>query len=175
MKKIPLLAFGVLLTVCGATAQQTGKTKTKATTKTVSKQKSTAKKTETVRLNNTAAYTAFDSSASATPQIADPVILGLNQRAAGAPVRISGSGIVGMPKGSYGFANGKIFLRNTTATSPGAGYGSGSVGTGTSLHSIGTSETSLGVNGKSPYAGNSLWGSYRNLTTNAVADSTKRN
>jgi hypothetical protein len=91
--------------------------------------------------------------------IADPTIKAFNKRAAGADIRLSSSGVAGMPKGTYGFARGKILLRSTTASSPGTSYGSGAVGTGTSINSIGTSEATIGVNGKSPQAGPWLWGS----------------
>jgi hypothetical protein len=90
--------------------------------------------------------------------IADPTINVLNQRANGSNVPVSSSGIVGMPKGTYGFANGKILLRPTTATSSGTVYGSGAVGTGTTIMGVGTGENTTGINGKNPYAGHSLWG-----------------
>jgi hypothetical protein len=90
--------------------------------------------------------------------IADPTITVLNQRANGNNVPVSSSGIVGMPKGTYGFANGKILLRPTTATSSGTAYGSGAVGTGTTLMGVGAGENTPGINGKNPYAGPWLWG-----------------
>lgn len=55
-----------------------------------------------------------------------------------------------MPKRKYGFANGKLLLRNTTAPSSGTMYGSGAVGTGTAIMGVGTGEAALGVNGKKP-------------------------
>ena len=108
-------------------------------------------------------------------RIYDPTINALNQRAAGSNIRISGTNIVGMPKGSYGFANGRILLRTTTATSSGSGYGSGSVGTGTSINSTGTSEATIGVNGKATYAGSGLWGNSVPLKAYSTTDSVKVN
>lgn len=90
--------------------------------------------------------------------IADPVVNRLNANATGANIWASGSGLMGMPRGTYGFGNGKLFLRTTAAISSGTGYGSGAVGTGTTINAMGTSEATLGVNGKAPEAGRSLWG-----------------
>lgn len=106
--------------------------------------------------------------------IADPTIRTLNQRAAGSKLSIGSSGIVGMPKRAYGFANGKILLRSTTAPSSGTVYGSGSVGTGTSISGLGTSENVPGVNGKSPYASSSLWGTKQSPDQALGVDSTKK-
>lgn len=130
--------------------------------------------TASVSLGNTGRYNAFGSSNAAGLRISDPTIIRLNQRASGADVPLSGSGIAGMPKGSYGFAKGKILLRNTTSTTPGTGYGSGAVGTGTSLQGPGTAESAIGVNGKSPYAGPWLWGDRRPLLPQLRADSARR-
>ena len=117
-----------------------------------------------VTLASTGSYSAFAAPLSKL-SIADPTVNLLNRKALGSDDRVGRSGIVGMPKGSYGFANGRILLRNTTATSSGTGYGSGAVGTGTSLQGIGASEAILGVNGKSPYAGPWLWGDRRPVYT----------
>ncbi|HEU4471620.1 MAG TPA: hypothetical protein VFR58_11080 [Flavisolibacter sp.] len=95
--------------------------------------------------------------------IADPIINALNARADGADVDISPSGVVGMPKRAYGFANGRIRLYPAGTTSSGTITGSGLVGTGSSQGTIGSNGPSLGVNGKSPYGGSSMWGSARNL------------
>ncbi|HWJ28402.1 MAG TPA: hypothetical protein VNS32_17785 [Flavisolibacter sp.] len=91
-------------------------------------------------------------------KIQDPTINALNAKANGEPVHISSSGIVGMPKSAYGFANGHLFLRSTGATSIGTVTGTGSVGTGTTPGSVGTNGSVIGVNGKNPNAGNSIWG-----------------
>ena len=104
--------------------------------------------------------------------ISDPTVVILNERANGDDVPVSSSGIVGMPKRAYGFANGKILLRNTTALSSGTAYGSGAVGTGTTITGIGTAENVIGVNGKNPYAGPWLWGSRLPIRLAAPAKST---
>jgi hypothetical protein len=96
-------------------------------------------------------------------RISDPTINALNAKANGADVRISKSGIVGMPKRAYGFANGHLLLSTTSATSSGTITGSGSVGTGSSLGSLGTNGPAMELNGKSPYAGATMWGNARNL------------
>jgi hypothetical protein len=106
--------------------------------------------------------------------IADPTINVLNQRASGSNVPISSSGIVGMPKGTYGFANGKILLRPTTATSSGTVYGSGAVGTGTTIMGVGTGENTPGINGKNPYAGPWLWGTRPSATQTSTAGDRSR-
>lgn len=90
--------------------------------------------------------------------ITDPTVTTLNLRAAGVTAPVSRSRIAGMPKGTYGFANGKLFLRPTTAHSSGTVSGSGAVGTGTTILGVGTGENTPGVNGKNPYAGTWLWG-----------------
>lgn len=103
--------------------------------------------------------------------IADPTIKTLNGRANGSNVPVPSTGIVGMPKGMYGFANGKILLRNTTAPSSGTLYGSGAVGTGTTITGVGAAENAIGVNGKAPYAGPWLWGSRSPVQSAAPAAS----
>jgi hypothetical protein len=112
----------------------------------------------TVSLTSTSANQAYAGSARRF-SIADPTINILNERANGSNIPVGSSGIVGMPKSTYGFANGKILLRNTTAASSGTSYGSGAVATGTTITGIGTAENVIGVNGKNPYAGPWLWGS----------------
>jgi len=113
-------------------------------------------------LSSTTSYeakAATDSSLS----ISDPLINLLNQRANGSRVSISSSGIVGVPKRAFGFANGRILLRNTSATSSGTSTGTPSVGTGNSLGTIGASGAAIGLNGKSPDAGSTMWGNARNI------------
>ena len=157
MKKRMFFSFLFCVFVVASFAQSTNAKKKKQPVKTVAKNRNaTAKKDSTVVLSSVGHYDAFAPSAKLS--IADPTINQLNLRASGADVRISSSGIVGMPKRTYGFANGHILLRNTTAASSGTAYGSGAVGTGTSIQGVGTSEQTLGVNGKSPYAGHWLWG-----------------
>jgi len=94
----------------------------------------------------------------------------LNQRANGSRVSIGTSGIVGVPKRAFGFANGRILLRNTSSTSSGTSTGTPSVGTGNNLGTIGASGAAIGLNGKSPDAGSTMWGNARNIM---VADKTK--
>ena len=95
--------------------------------------------------------------------ISDPTIVALNARANGADVTISNSGIVGMPKRAYGFGNGKLILNSTAATSSGTITGSGAVGTGSSMGSIGSYGLGIGLNGKSPDAGSAMWGNATGL------------
>jgi hypothetical protein len=113
-----------------------------------------------VSAQSSSSYTAKSQS---TYNIADPTINALNAKANGADVRISKSGIVGMPKRAYGFANGHLLLSTTSATSSGTITGTGSVGTGSSLGSLGTNGPAMELNGKSPYAGATMWGNARNL------------
>lgn len=68
-----------------------------------------------------------------------------------------------MPKRAYGFANGHLLLSTTSATTSGTITGSGSVGTGSSMGSLGTNGPAMELNGKSPYAGSAMWGNARNL------------
>lgn len=89
--------------------------------------------------------------------IADPTIRMLNARARGENVKISGSGIVGMPNGTYGY--GKVLLSRNTAVSSGTTFGSGAVGTGTTLMGVGAGQNTPGFNGKNPDAGPWFWGS----------------
>ena len=96
-------------------------------------------------------------------RITDPTIVALGERAKGNQVYVSNSGIVGMPKRAYGFANGRILLHSTGATSSGSTGGTASVGTGGSLSGMGSTGF-IGMNGKSPFAGSSMWGNARGLT-----------
>lgn len=155
MKKTFFL-FCACCFVLAATAQ-TKASKNKNAQRTTAKKTTVNRDTVRVSLVNTARYDAR----AGRYRISDPTINRMNQRAAGYDLPLGASGIAGMPRGSYGFANGKILLRNTTATTPGTGYGSGGVGTGTALQGPGTSEAAVGVNGKSPYAGPWLWGDRR--------------
>jgi hypothetical protein len=117
----------------------------------------------TTHMQSTRTYAAMANRDTANLFIADPVIQAYNMRSNGANVRLSGSGVIGMPRGSYGFANGQVLLRSTGATSIGGITGSGSVGTGSTPGSPGTSGSALGVNGKNVYAGPSIWGSAHGL------------
>jgi hypothetical protein len=175
MKKILLFSILSVGFVFNAEAQ------TKSAKKTVSKKavantnmKPSAKDTATVVLGSTSANAAFAPSGRTRLNIADPTINVMNQRASGVNINFRNSLVAGMPKSTYGIANGKILLRNTTATTSGSAYGSGSVGTGTSIIGTGTSEVSIGVNGKSPNAGNWLWGDRRPVYGVRAGDSAKR-
>jgi len=63
---------------------------------------------KTVSLTSTDSYSAKSNTASGplTLTISDPILRSLNARANGSGVKINKSGIVGMPKSAYGFANG---------------------------------------------------------------------
>lgn len=105
--------------------------------------------------------------------IADPTNNAVNQRTEGSML-VPSSRSLGVARGTYGFANGKLFLRSTTATSSGTNYGSGAVGTGTTITGIGTGENIPGVNGKSANAGLSLWGTQPPLRQNGLMDSARK-
>jgi hypothetical protein len=160
MKRI---VIAILVVMIGATdvQAQTSKKGKKAV-----QQKASVKKeavnmqngSDTVRLSSTATYPAYGSGTSRFT-IADPVVNIFKQRANDVPASFNGKDIIGMPGSTYGVANGRILFRNTTATSPGTNFGSGGVGTGTTLLGVGTGENAISVNGKSPYAGPWLWGS----------------
>jgi hypothetical protein len=68
-----------------------------------------------------------------------------------------------MPKRAYGFGNGKLSFNSSAATSSGTITGSGTVGTGSSLGSIGSYGPGIGLNGKTPDAGLSMWGNATGL------------
>jgi hypothetical protein len=114
--------------------------------------------------NNSAKATSSMQLHNNTSTITDPTIVALGERAKGNEVFISNSGIVGMPKRAYGFANGRILFHSTVATSSGSTGGSCSVGTGGSISGMGSSGAFIGLNGKSPYAGQGMWGNARGLT-----------
>jgi hypothetical protein len=147
----------------------------KTTSKKSAKKVKNSSDTATI-LSTTASYNANAAPASFTTQyfISDPLVKALDARASGAPIRISGSGIVGMPRGSYGFGKGQLKLYNTGATTSGGITGNGSVGTGSYLGSIGTHAAASGVNGKSPYAGSHMWGLNGALAPGYKSDSSLR-
>lgn len=110
-------------------------------------------------LSDTSAHNAFANRQAVNRlYIADPVIRALNAKANGAPINFGSSGLIGVPKGTYGFANGRIAFYLPGATSSGTTTGSGSVGTGTSPGGFSTLGPSMGVNGKSPYTGPGAYG-----------------
>lgn len=159
-----------------AASAQTKGHKEKATQrKTVVKSGTQRNKSDsTVALVNSNSYPAFTPKAETRLRITDPTIRLLNERAAGAPVPKNSSGIIGASKHSNGFANGHVLLRTTSTVSSGTAYGSGAVGTGTSLQGAGVSENTLGANGKSPYAGPSLWGDKWQANAVRGSDSARR-
>jgi hypothetical protein len=108
------------------------------------------------------AHSAYTAPSAARLQIADPTIRTLNARANGANIRLSGSGVVGMPRGTYGFANGRFTLMPGGARTSGTQTGSGATGTGTSPGSAGSFGPAMGTNGKNPYGGPWLWSSGHN-------------
>ena len=100
---------------------------------------------------------------SAQLRISDPLIDALNARADGENVKLSSSGIVGIPKHNYGFADGHIVFHTSGAITSGTSTGSGAVGTGTSLGTFGSTGPGVEVNGKSPYAGAGMYGTARGI------------
>jgi hypothetical protein len=174
MKKILLLGILSASFLLNAEAQTKSSKKRPVDKKTVGKKNSQSPKegTDTVVLGSLSANAAHAPTMGL--RIADPTINVMNQRASGADINFRSSPVVGMPKSTYGIANGKILLRNTTATTPGTAYGSGAVGTGTSIIGTGTSEAALGVNGKSPYAGTWLWGDRRPVYNVPIRDSVRK-
>ena len=173
MKKIVLLGMMSFCFMLNATAQtKTAKKKTAAKKSVAKKTKPSRKNADTVVLKSTSSNAAYAPAAGL--RIADPTVNAMNQRAAGADINLRRSPIAGLPKATYGVANGRILLRNTTATTSGTSYGSGAVGTGTSIHGAGTSEATIGVNGKSPYAGPWLWGDRRPVYAVPLRDSVRR-
>lgn len=151
MKK-KLLCAGLLLMVMGAGAQQN---KNAARSRTAPQQKPPA----SVRLQSTGTYPA---KAGGKQGIADPTIKALNNMGDEGSPRLYGSnGVLGLPRGTYGFARGQLWLRSNGATSIGGITGNPSVGTGSS--SSGAGGNTLGLNGQSPYAGPSIWGSAQGI------------
>ena len=169
----------LLISITAQSQTKTKKAKTKQTvhSKTVSTNKATEKKTNkstvdssnTITLTSTTGYPAKAntnvlSSLKNNYSVTDPILTTLDARAKGADIKFNNSGIVGMPKRAYGFANGHIVLGTSGAVTSGTQTGSGAVGTGTSLATFGSIGTSMNVNGKSPYAGINMWGNAMNMT-----------
>lgn len=100
-------------------------------------------------------------------QISDSLLRTFNARAAGFSIP-NVKDLPGVPRGTYGFANGKILLYSNTATSSGTIMGSGAVGTGTSPAGVGTSGPSTGINGKNPYAGFGPYGTRLPYPVNTI-------
>jgi hypothetical protein len=180
MKKIAIFCLLVMMGYAPAVSAQT---KGKAgTTEKATQQPATVKRSaataqapsaDTVTLSSISANQAYGTTQGQL-SISDPTIRGLNEQAAGSTGVVSPSGIVGMPRRAYGFNNGRILLRKTTSLSSGTSFGSGAVGTGTSLLGVGAGENAIGVNGKNPHAGPSLWGSRVPYQYQPLADTTRR-
>ena len=168
MKRIMLFISILCFLAVSALAQSNQKkksaTKTQASkTKQSSAEVNTQSTTVLSASNNYSAKT--NSPGASVYTISDPTIRTLNARANGSNIRISNSGIVGMPKRAYGFANGRLTFYTTGATSSGTITGTGTVGTGSSLGNIGSFGPAIGLNGKSPYAGSTMWGNATGLQT----------
>jgi len=171
MKQV-FLCVGILLLVGRATMAQTksAKPKPQANSKTI-QSKSDNKVTNSsnpLSLNSTASYPAKANNNSlsvANKQytITDPILTTFDARAKGSNISMGKSGIVGMPKRAYGFANGWLLFHSTGSTTFGTQTGSGGVATGTSLGTFGSNGPAMSVNGKSPYAGINMWGNAMNM------------
>ncbi|MGZ3879915.1 MAG: hypothetical protein ACXVBF_01190 [Flavisolibacter sp.] len=166
------IAILLLLTASHAQAQKkTGKSKS-AVSKTISANKAISSSTAQM-LNSVGDYPAKSSTnnisvATNNYTVSDPILTTLAARANGANIRFNSSGIVGMPKSAYGFANGHIALKTSGSVTSGTETGSGAVATGTSLATFGSVGEPMNVNGKSPYAGINMWGNAMNMRiTNA--------
>ncbi len=167
-----MILCGLILFSLMASAQTR---KQKKSTRTVTKKttvKSTVAKTNKANIFPSTIYTLTNSTsntANSVPvtrfSITDPVITTMNDRVHGSDVQIGKSPIIGMPKRYYGIAKGHIFLHTTDATSTGGNTGSGSVGTGSSIGTMGTAGQGMGVNGKSPYAPLDIYGIPGSLNT----------
>jgi hypothetical protein len=167
--KTMFLCAGILLLFGGAAMAQ-AKSKQLTGSRTVPPKAMSQNKnsSNTVSLQSTGSYPAKVNTSSVlvtTNQytVRDPILTTLDARAKGANVSLGKSGIVGMPKRAYGFANGKLLLQSTSATTSGTQTGSGAVGTGTSQGTFGSNGPAMNVNGKSPYAGINMWGNARNM------------
>ena len=120
---------------------------------------------DVIRLNSSGTYQARTDSFSIREQyrISDPTIRTMNANANGADIPLGNSQIAGMPKRAYGFAHGRLWLVNTSATSSGTITGNASIGSGSTLGSMGSKGPHLGINGKSPYSGSNMWGNARGM------------
>jgi len=170
MKRMILCAGIFLLVVANALSQTKSKKQSfkQQPPQTVSSSKPKTETSNTITLNSNSSYSAKTNTTGLSTWksnyiVSDPLLTTLGARANGAKIQFNNSGIVGMPKRAYGFADGHIVLNSTGAVTSGTQTGSGAVGTGTSLATFGTSGAPMKVNGKSPYAGTSMWGNSMNL------------
>ena len=178
MKK-QILWLGVLLLIAMIGEAQKSKPKNVSREKTILKDEriqqpsaNLPKGNKNTVLNSTSSYPAFRKPADSF-KIADPTIRALDANAKGANLKLGPSGLVGVPKGTYGFANGKIRLYPNGATSTGTTTGMGSVGTGGSAGAVGSSGPAMGVNGKNPYASPGAYGTRIPFSWRPVMDSVK--
>jgi hypothetical protein len=169
MKRVFWFA-GILLLICINAQSQTRSKKTKAANqpKATSTNNRTINSVNSVNLNTTTNYPAKANTSTLSAlknnyEVSDPILTTLNARANGANIQFNNSGIIGMPKRAYGFANGHILLNTTGTVTSGTQTGSGTVGTGSSLATFGSVGAPMNVNGKSPYAGINMWGNARNM------------
>jgi hypothetical protein len=175
MKKIwiVLMVFGL----AGTTAAQTKGNKT--VKKNITKKKAaTARKinktnNEVISLTSTGSYPA-KTSTKTRYSVSDPFINILNARARGVEPDVKNVQLFGMPKGAYGFANGRLRVFPTGTTSSGTITGMGAVATGSSPGAIGSTGLGMGANGKSPYAGTAMWGNARGLLVTKGDSSLRR-
>jgi hypothetical protein len=172
MKRVFWLA-AVLLLICTNIYSQASSKKMKQAvhSKAVSankKKRPSTKSSTSVIINTTSSHPAKANALTLSPSqkeyaIADPIVTTLNARANGENIQFNKSGIVGMPKHAYGFANGHVTLHTTGSVTAGTETGSGSVGTGSSLATYGSIGAPMNVNGKSPFAGVYMWGNAMNM------------
>jgi hypothetical protein len=129
MKKMLLFSLFFTGVILNAEAQtRSPAKKVVAKNKVNKKNRSTSQiDTSTIVLQSTSSHSGYAPSTSNRLSITDPTINVMNLRASGADVNFRNSPIAGMPKSTYGIANGKILLRNTTATTSGTVFGSGAV------------------------------------------------
>lgn len=146
-----LLAIVLVLMMKQGLAQ----TNTRATTAKKSVNAVKKKKPASNVLLSTSTYKAksIDVSAARRLQISDTIVTTMKAKAQGAQVDFNGRKMIGVPRGTYGFANGRLLLYSNASTSSGTTTGSGSVGTGSSPAGVGSFGPTTGTNGKSPYAG----------------------
>src|SRR5574337_717448 len=133
MKRV-LWPAAVLLLVCANVYSQASPKKMKQTVHSkaasANKKKSpSTKSSPTVILNTTSSHPAKANtipllSSQKKYAITDPILTTLNAGANGKNIQFNKSGIVGMPKHAYGFANGHITLHATGAVATGTETGS---------------------------------------------------
>lgn len=142
--------------------------------KKTSKAETTSSNSPAVFLHSTEVNHAKANGSKNNLTISDPIITTMDARAGGANISLGKSGIVGMPKRAYGFANGHISLMSNGSTTSGTQTGSGSVGTGSSTGTFGSVGPSINVNGKSSNAGINMWGNAMNMMMIYKTDTTTK-